>query len=66
MLSNFGNILNKSSGSKCIQAALVIRGFAIRGFDYLRPVNCPQNSLSADISLDYPRILIFFNGKNVI
>ncbi len=42
-----------------VQAALVIRGFAIRGFDYPRLVNCVQNSLSVNISLGYPRILPF-------
>ena len=48
-----------------LQAALVIRGFVIRGFDYPRQRNCVQKILSADISLDYPRILPFFNGKRV-
>ena len=46
--------------------SLVIRVSVIRGFDYPRSVNCAQNSLSADISLDYQRILTFFNGKNGI
>jgi len=38
------------------QAALVIRGLGIRGFVYPRVSFCVQNLLSADFSLDYPRI----------
>ena len=49
-----------------IQVALVISGFVIRGFDSSRPVNCVQNSLSADISLDYLRILTFLMGKTAL
>ncbi len=33
-----------------VQAALVIRGFVIRGFDYPQHVNCIQNSLSVVFS----------------
>jgi hypothetical protein len=39
-----------------IQATLVIRGLGIRGFAYQRFSFCVQNPLSADFSLDYPRI----------
>jgi len=48
---------------KNIQAALVIRGFVIRGFNYPRLLNLVQNLLSADISLGYPRIWSLFNGQ---
>ncbi len=44
---------------KAIQAALVIRGFVICGFDHPRLVIYALNLLSADISLSYPRILPF-------
>ena len=49
-----------------IQASLVIRGFVICGFGYPWPANCVLNSVSADISLNYLRILILFNGKDGI
>ncbi len=42
-----------------IQAALFIRGFVIHGFDYSRSVNCDQNLVFEDISLNYPRISPF-------
>ncbi len=41
-----------------IQAALDIRGFAIRGFDYLRIHFCNQKFVIPGFSLDYPRIFI--------
>jgi hypothetical protein len=50
------NSLEKSLAAK---AAHVIRGFFIRGFDYLRLLNFVQNSLSADFSLGYLQILPF-------
>jgi len=40
-----------------IQAALVIRGLGIRGFDYSRIIIWYQVLLSADFSLAYPRTL---------
>ncbi len=40
-----------------VQAALVIRGFVIRGFNYTKLVNYAQNLLSAYISLAYLRIV---------
>jgi len=43
------------------QAALVIRGFVIRDFDYSQLVNCVQNLLSADISLGYLRVISWFD-----
>ena len=49
-----------------IQVALVISGFVIRGFDSSRPVSCVQNSLSADIYLDYLRISTFLMGKTAL
>ena len=55
---------SSSNFLKEIQAALVIRGFVIRGFDCPQPVNCVQNLLSKVISLDYTWILLFCNGKN--
>ena len=41
-----------------VQVALVIRGFVIRGFDYPRPLNCVQNSISADFAI--------FNAKRAL
>jgi len=49
-----------------VQAALVIRGFVIRGFNYPHLVNFVQNLLSADISLGYPRIWSLFSGQKAI
>jgi len=49
-----------------IQAALVIRGFVIHGFNYPWLVNLVQNLLSADISLGYPRIWSLINGQKAI
>ena len=53
-------------GRSEVQVALVIRRFVIRGFDYLRPVNCVQNSFYADISLDYLRFRPFLMGKTAL
>ena len=56
-----------ASGSySVVQAALVIRGFVIRGFNYPRLVNFVQNLLSADISIGYPRIWSLFSGQKAI
>jgi hypothetical protein len=57
------------AGMKIIQAALVIRGFGIRGFDYSRFGFCNQNLLFAV----FPSIIrglrliqsLFFNFLNI-
>jgi hypothetical protein len=51
--------LNYNTKILTLQAALIIRGFAIRGFDYSRFINCSQNLLF----VDFPRLFAVFNLK---
>ena len=46
--------------SKQVQAALAIRGLAIRGFGYSQIAFWDQNLLFAVNSLDYSRFLVSF------